>query len=1043
MARIPGPSITWLDERGDAVARATRRVLTTVISTATRSLPDRPSVDDLGLIPTLWRDATITIVDHVIDAYYGGAQVVDAGLVAILARSRVAAADVRASPIPRVTNAHVEAYLTTATNRLVNVGNEIWENARAGLVAGLRAGEGTGQLRDRVRATVGVSTRRAEAIARTEVNGAANAGAIDQLRVVQVPATKEWLATTDARTRPDHRHVEGEVVDLNAKFTVGGYPLDRPHDPTAPASETVNCRCTLIFEVGDDELFDLYDPVETLVAAGDHGEKLREYWVHGDGAAKIRWGQPGDFNRCVTHLGKYVRNPQGLCNTYHQEALGVPPGKETGDVVALDYHPDEHRDAHGKWVKGAGSFAPTVHGAKPGAPAVPAHVWHKNADGTVVAVSEDGTARLVWHADKKKYVREENANGAGWTPSGASYGKQGAYDVVKSGGWVQPHTHHDPATHVTQTKPTPTPTPTPTVKNVTPVAPPVVAPAPMPTSNKSKTKLGKNEFYDTSYASGEVVGYSPSGTRRYYKAAGGSHYKAQDLQPDGTWKTSTHPPSMSSAAVANYVGAGQVYKPTAPESIYKNSDKQLAGKPTSNPAPAPTPTPVVTPTPPAAQPSVASPSHAPTPKGNKPGKPAVPAHVWQKHEDGAVVAETSSGNLRMVWNASKKKYVVELNTDGSWKPTVTIGKQAAHDELKKNGDVWVQPSESHAPASHVEDASFAVVPDAGSTYAPVPPGNVPYATQDPAVVLDENHPDGTVVGVEISTYGTWRYVWNAGLGKYATEIKDPGTGDWLPDFGTYTPKQLAGAAAKGKLKQPPSDMPPATWLAKTKPVKSSPTKTTHKTAPKTTHPTIPPAPVKAKSSSAVGSDEVVDPKLFFPRPASAPMLSTTQAADLQQTITTPPPPDRHLMPSQRSGLKAYTGSAYHDMNGHLRYGAEVTPSIAKQIKNADDGLKPVDREFTVVRSAGLGAIPGGDPEALVGKTIADSGFFSTSITPGVWPGKVKFQVHVKPGVRGAYVEGFSSHPGEKEFIVAPGTKWKVKRVERSGDLIFIQIEAVT
>lgn len=55
--------------------------------------------------------------------------------------------------------------------------------------------------------------------------------------------------------------------------------------------------------------------------------RLREYWVHGEGAVKIRWGTPGDFNRCVRQLRKYVRDPEGLCNTYHQEALGHPPGK--------------------------------------------------------------------------------------------------------------------------------------------------------------------------------------------------------------------------------------------------------------------------------------------------------------------------------------------------------------------------------------------------------------------------------------------------------------------------------------------------------------------------------------------------------------------------------------------------------------------------------------------------------------------------------------------------------------------------------------------
>jgi len=60
---------------------------------------------------------------------------------------------------------------------------------------------------------------------------------------------------------------------------------------------------------------------------------LMEYWAHGEGAAKIGWGSPGDFNRCRLHLGKYVQRPDelaGLCANLHHEALGVWPGREHG-----------------------------------------------------------------------------------------------------------------------------------------------------------------------------------------------------------------------------------------------------------------------------------------------------------------------------------------------------------------------------------------------------------------------------------------------------------------------------------------------------------------------------------------------------------------------------------------------------------------------------------------------------------------------------------------------------------------------------------------
>lgn len=54
-------------------------------------------------------------------------------------------------------------------------------------------------------------------------------------------------------------------------------------------------------------------------------ERLHEYWVRGPGAAKIAWGSPGDFGRCVAELGKYIKDPKGYCNLAHHAALGYYP----------------------------------------------------------------------------------------------------------------------------------------------------------------------------------------------------------------------------------------------------------------------------------------------------------------------------------------------------------------------------------------------------------------------------------------------------------------------------------------------------------------------------------------------------------------------------------------------------------------------------------------------------------------------------------------------------------------------------------------------
>ncbi|MER7905387.1 hypothetical protein ABZT07_20495 [Streptomyces sp. NPDC005317] len=59
---------------------------------------------------------------------------------------------------------------------------------------------------------------------------------------------------------------------------------------------------------------------------GGSAEELRQYWTRGEGAAKIRWGTPGDFDRCVKHLEKYMPGQaEGYCNLLHKRATGIYP----------------------------------------------------------------------------------------------------------------------------------------------------------------------------------------------------------------------------------------------------------------------------------------------------------------------------------------------------------------------------------------------------------------------------------------------------------------------------------------------------------------------------------------------------------------------------------------------------------------------------------------------------------------------------------------------------------------------------------------------
>lgn len=54
---------------------------------------------------------------------------------------------------------------------------------------------------------------------------------------------KQWDSSMDKRTRPSHARVDGEIRELDEKFSNG---LMFPGDPNGGASEVINCRCALL-----------------------------------------------------------------------------------------------------------------------------------------------------------------------------------------------------------------------------------------------------------------------------------------------------------------------------------------------------------------------------------------------------------------------------------------------------------------------------------------------------------------------------------------------------------------------------------------------------------------------------------------------------------------------------------------------------------------------------------------------------------------------------------------------------------------------------
>jgi len=68
-------------------------------------------------------------------------------------------------------------------------------------------------------------------------------------------------------------------------------------------------------------------------------ERLKEYWIHGKGALKIRWGTPGDLTRCHNHLAKFV-GPMawGLAANYHKALFGMSNAKHDKLTGQTSHH---------------------------------------------------------------------------------------------------------------------------------------------------------------------------------------------------------------------------------------------------------------------------------------------------------------------------------------------------------------------------------------------------------------------------------------------------------------------------------------------------------------------------------------------------------------------------------------------------------------------------------------------------------------------------------------------------------------------------------
>lgn len=249
----PDERRAWVENRaadlGALMASAAAEITQTVAGRYADSLTAAGDLSAFDGMETIWR----SFVTEVVGEYTAGMYLSGSLSAWITAAGREIAPEV-AVGWASVVNENAVAYQQAATNRIVGASADIWRDVQSRTVSAIETGMDNEALKAAIEDVTGYSEFRADTIGRTEVQAAYSGGDLDGARALGEfgPTHKRWLAALDARTRDTHAAADGQTVPIAEAFDVGGVPMDRPLDPAAPASEVVNCRCTVELLYPDD-----------------------------------------------------------------------------------------------------------------------------------------------------------------------------------------------------------------------------------------------------------------------------------------------------------------------------------------------------------------------------------------------------------------------------------------------------------------------------------------------------------------------------------------------------------------------------------------------------------------------------------------------------------------------------------------------------------------------------------------------------------------------------------------------------------------------
>ena len=148
---------------------------------------------------------------------------------------------------------------TNAGTRIVSVHETLIESIIKEIQSGYDNNISVAEITRNLQKKFGWYKPQALRIARTETTTSTNFATVTASSNSEYVLEKTWISAQDNRTRRppkskfDHLDMNGQVVEEFRPFFVGGEELFYPGDPNGSSGNTINCRCSVVFTLKEDE----------------------------------------------------------------------------------------------------------------------------------------------------------------------------------------------------------------------------------------------------------------------------------------------------------------------------------------------------------------------------------------------------------------------------------------------------------------------------------------------------------------------------------------------------------------------------------------------------------------------------------------------------------------------------------------------------------------------------------------------------------------------------------------------------------------------